>query len=55
MGSESDKRLHIQLMDFPSAPTGEARQALREDIELFSAVNEPERPANARRVMFETC
>ena len=56
MSLESDKRLHIQWrLDFPSAPTGEARQALREDIESFSAVNEPERPANARRVMFETC
>ena len=36
MSLESDKRLHIQLrLDFPSAPTGEARQALREDIESF--------------------
>ena len=56
MNLESDKRLNIQLrLDFSSAPTGEARQAGREDIESLSVVNEPERPANARRVMFETC
>jgi hypothetical protein len=31
MNLESDKRLNIQLrLDFSSAPTGEARQALRE-------------------------
>jgi hypothetical protein len=47
MNLESDKRLNIQLrLDFSSAPTGEARQALREDIEALSAVYEPERPAN---------
>jgi hypothetical protein len=33
-------------LDFSSAPTGEARQALREDIESLSAAHEPERPAN---------
>ena len=47
MNLESDKRLNFQLrLDFSSAPTGEARQALREDIESLSAVHEPERPAN---------
>src|ERR1700741_409150 len=47
MNLESDKRLNIQLrLDFPSAPSGEARQAGREDIESLSAVNDPERPAN---------
>src|SRR5580692_7905166 len=47
MNLESDKRLNIQLrLDFSSAPTGEARQALREDIESLSAAHEPERPAN---------
>jgi hypothetical protein len=46
MNLESDKRLNIQLrLDFSSAPTGEARQAAREDIESHSVVNEPERPA----------
>src|ERR1700758_1430386 len=48
MNLESDKRLNIQLrLDFSSAPTGEARQEGREDIESLSAVHEPERPANA--------
>jgi len=56
MNLESDKRLNIQLrLDFPSAPTGEARQAGREDIESLSVVNEPERPANAHRIMEEVC
>ena len=50
----SDKRLNIQLrLDFSSPPTGEARQAGREDIELPSAVNEPERPADTNRIMEE--
>src|SRR5271155_5721407 len=56
MNLESDKRLNIQLrLDFSSMPTGEARQARREDIESFSAVNEPERPANTSRIMEEVC
>jgi len=56
MNLESDKRLNIQLrLDFSSAPTGEARQAGREDIESFSAVNEPESPANTIRIMEEVC
>jgi RNA-directed DNA polymerase len=43
MNLESDKRL-IQLgLDFSSAPTGEARQAGREDIESLSVVSDPER------------
>src|SRR6516162_2918879 len=56
MNLESDKRLKIQLgLDFSSMPTGEARQARREDIESLSAVNEFERPANTSRVMEEVC
>jgi RNA-directed DNA polymerase len=56
MNLESDKRLNIQLrLDLSSAPTGEARQAGREDIELLSAANEPERPANTSRLMEEIC
>ena len=56
MNLESDKRLNIQLrLDFSSMPTGEARQARREDIESLSAVNEPERPANTSRIMEEVC
>ena len=56
MNLESDKRLNIQLrLDFSSAPTGEARQAGREDIESRSAVHEPERPANTCCIMEEIC
>src|ERR1700740_710265 len=56
MNLESDKRLNIQLrLDFSSAPTGEARQAGREDIESLSAVHEPERPANTCCIMEEVC
>src|SRR5260370_39774526 len=36
-------------------PTGEARQARREDIESLPVVNESERPANASRIMEEVC
>jgi RNA-directed DNA polymerase len=54
MNLDSDKRLNIQLrLDFSSRPTGEARQARREDIESLSAVNESERPANTCRIMEE--
>jgi RNA-directed DNA polymerase len=56
MNLGSDKRLNFQLrLDFSSAPTGEARQAGREDIESLSAGNEPERPANTSRTMEEVC
>ena len=44
MHLESDKRLIQLRLDFSSAPTGEARQAGREDIESLSVVSEPERP-----------
>jgi hypothetical protein len=46
MNLESDKRLIQLRLDFSSAPTGEARQASREDIESLSVVSEPERPSN---------
>src|SRR6266545_1456337 len=56
MNLESDKRLNIQLrLNFSSTPTGEARQARREDIESLSVVSEPERPANTSRIMEEIC
>src|ERR1700730_17861624 len=56
MHLKSDKRLNIQLrLDFPSAPTGEARQAGRKDNESLSVVSEPERPANTSRIMEEVC
>src|SRR5437588_7871705 len=53
MNLEGDNRLNFQLrLDFSSAPTGEARQAGREDIESPSAVSEPER---TRRTMEDVC
>src|SRR3974390_2759187 len=56
MNLEGDNRLNLQLrLDFSSAPTGEARQAGREDIESLSAVSEPERPANTHRTMEDVC
>src|SRR5215475_6811720 len=56
MNLEGDKRLNIQLrLDFSSQPTGEARQAGREDIESPSVVSEPEPPANPSRIMEEVC
>src|SRR2546426_8875805 len=56
MHLEDDKRLNLQLrLDFSSAPTGEAWQAGREDIESPSAVSEPERPANTSRIMEDVC
>src|SRR3981081_2273251 len=55
MNLESDKRLIQLRLDFSSAPTGEARQAGREDIESLSVVDEPERPANTSRIMEEVC
>src|SRR3974390_437923 len=56
MNLEGDNRLNLQLrLDFSSAPTGEAREAGRGDIEPPSAVSEPERPANTRRTMEDVC
>jgi RNA-directed DNA polymerase len=56
MNLESDKRLNLQLrLDFSSAPTGEARQAGRGDIETLATVNESERPADTVRIMEEVC
>jgi hypothetical protein len=56
MNLGSDMRLKIQLrLDFSSAPTGEARQAGREEVESLLVVREPERPANTSRTMEEVC
>ena len=50
MNLEGDKRQNIQSrLDFSSAPTGEAREAGREETESLSAANEPESPANTSR------
>src|SRR6266576_3835926 len=53
MNLENDKRLNIQ--DFSSTPTGEARQAGREDIESLSVVAESLRTTNTSRIMEEVC
>jgi RNA-directed DNA polymerase len=42
-------------LDFNSTPTGEAREAGGEATESFSAVHEPENPANTNRLMEEIC
>src|SRR5215216_6770792 len=56
MNLESDKRLKFQLrLDFPSAPTGEARQAGREDIESLSVAAVSKRPDSTSRIMEEIC
>src|SRR5476651_2035950 len=56
MNLESDKRLNIQLrLDFSSAPTGEAWQALREDIESLSVVDVPLHKTKTSRIMKAIC
>jgi RNA-directed DNA polymerase len=56
MHLRNDKRQNIQKkLDFPSAPTGEARQAGREETESRQAIHEPESPANTIRLMEEVC
>src|SRR6266700_1041690 len=53
---EIDMWMNIQLrLDFSSPPTGEARQAGREDIESPSVVNETKPPADTSRIMEEVC
>jgi RNA-directed DNA polymerase len=51
-----DKRQNIQKkLDFPSVPTGEARQAGREETESGPTRHEPENPANTIGRMEEVC
>jgi RNA-directed DNA polymerase len=42
-------------LNFSSTPTGEAREAGREETELLPATNEPESPARTNRWMEEVC
>src|SRR3954453_12033231 len=52
----TDMRQNIQLeLDFSSVPTGEARQAGREETESFPARHGPESPASTNRLMEEVC
>src|SRR6516162_4543974 len=54
MDLESDQRQNIQSeLDF--SPRGEARKAGRQEVESLSAMDEPESPANTRRIMEEVC
>src|SRR3989442_4047127 len=56
MDLRSDKRQNIQKkLDFPTEPTGEARQAGREETESRQAIHEPESPANTIRLREEVC
>ncbi len=56
MTLRSDRRQNVQLdLDFSSSPTGEARQAGREETESLPAGHEPESPASPNRLMEEIC
>jgi RNA-directed DNA polymerase len=53
---QDDKQQNIQLeLDFSSAPTGEAREAGREEIEPPGATHGTENPASTNRLMEEVC
>jgi hypothetical protein len=54
MHLRNDKRQNIQKkLDFPSAPTSEARQAGREETESRQTRHQPENPANTNGLMEE--
>ena len=56
MSLKDDRRQKVQFeLDFSSAPTGEARQAGREETESFSTAHELESPARTDRLMEEAC
>jgi RNA-directed DNA polymerase len=56
MSLKDDKQQNIQMeLDFSSAPTGEAREAGREETESFTATSGPENPASTNRLMEEVC
>src|SRR6516225_1601953 len=51
-----DKQQNIQIeMDFSPAPTGEAREAWREETELSEVANGCEHPASTIRLMEAVC
>jgi RNA-directed DNA polymerase len=53
---KDDKQQNIQFeLDFFSAPTGEAREAGREEIEPPGATHGTENPASTNRLMEEVC
>ena len=55
MNLRSDMRQKNTQMnlDFQSAPTGETRQARREETESLSMIHAPENPANTNQLMEE--
>jgi RNA-directed DNA polymerase len=54
MSLKDDKQQNIQMnLDFSAMPTGEARQAGREETESSGATNESENPASTNRLMEE--
>src|SRR5258706_12644791 len=56
MSLKDDKQQNIQMqLDFPSAPTGEAREAEREGTDASGAMNGTESPASTNRLMEEVC
>src|ERR1700674_4243647 len=56
MSLEDDKQRNIQTeLDFSSEPTGEAREAGREETEPSAATNGTENPASTNRLMEEVC
>src|SRR6202451_3308433 len=56
MNLKDDKQQNIQTqLDFSSAPTGEAREAGREETESSGARNGTENPANTNRLMEAVC
>ena len=56
MNLRSDMRQNIQIEpDFSSTPTGEAREAGREETEPPPVVSDPESPASTNRLMEEVC
>src|SRR5665213_2146056 len=56
MNLRSDMRQNIQTeLDFSLTPTGEAREAGREETESCPVVSDPESPVSTNRLMEEVC
>src|SRR5258706_14100259 len=56
MNLKDDKQQNIQMqLDFSSEPTGEAREAGREETESSGAMHGTENPASTNRLMEEVC
>src|SRR6266478_6251708 len=56
MNLRGDSRQNVRKkLDFPSEPTGDARQARKEATESPQAASDPESPASTNRLMEEVC